>query len=185
MPTFTCNIYTSNNTISFDGAITTNQFISDVTMSIANVLNPFPAITTSPFLVTIGLDYSATDPFAAVSLTPALFTTTILSFNPATVNTTSNMIINLTTTNKLPVGSSIVVKFPYNLQWGEDVSSSHQLQLNSSMVCSSLSSAVSAGVQCSGLSSTQEVTITSISTGELPASSLIIFSINSLFSPPT
>lgn len=155
MPAFTCNIDIANKKITFDGAITTNQYISDVTLIISNVLNPFPAITTSPFLVTIGSDYSANDPFAAVSLTPNQFTSTLITFNPSIVNTTSSMVITLTTTNRLPIGSNIIIKFPYNLQWAEDVSTNHQLQLVPGMSCSSLSAAVSTGVQCSGLSSTQ------------------------------
>lgn len=155
MPSFTCNIDSANKKISFNNAITTNQFISDVTLIISNVLNPFPAITTSPFLVTVGIDYSANDPFAAVSLSPDQFTNTLITFNPSTVNTTSNMIFNIKTTNKLPIGASIIIKFPYNLQWAEDVSTNHQLPLASGMSCSSLSGNINSDIQCNGLSSTQ------------------------------
>lgn len=117
MPTFTCSVDVANRKVSVNGAINTDQFISDVSVSISNVLNPFPAISTSPFLVTIGADYSSNDPNAAVSLTPAVFNQSLINFSPATVNTTGNMVFTLTTTNRLPIGSSITVKFPFNLQW--------------------------------------------------------------------
>lgn len=84
---------------------------------------------TSPFIVYIGIDYSANDTFSAIQLTAATFYTdstnityppySYLTFIPiTTVNTTSNLLITLTTTNKIPSQNGIIIiKFPYNLQW--------------------------------------------------------------------
>lgn len=58
---------------------------------------------TSSFMVTVGNDYSANDIFSAVQLTPALFDniSTIVTFSNPIVNTSSNLLITLNTTNRL------------------------------------------------------------------------------------
>lgn len=135
-----------------------------MTIIISNVLNPSPAITTSAFLATIGADYSANDPFSAVSLTPDVFNSATIGFNPVVVNTTGDMIVTLVNTNKLPAGSYIMVKFPNNLAWAEDVAANnHKLPITSTMSCTSLSPTINTGITCSGQSSTQIVTITNLS----------------------
>lgn len=184
--TFSFASVPSNRTIIVSGAINAAQYISDVTLVISNVLNPSPALTTSAFLATIGSDSSANDPFAAVTLTPGSFGQPMASFSPSTVNTTGNLIITVTLANKIPLGSAFTVTFPSSLSWAEDVAgSSHKLPLGPSMSCSSLSSSLNSGLSCSGQIANQVVTIVGLSNVDLPALSVLNFSVNNLFSPPT
>jgi hypothetical protein len=68
-------------------------------------------------LATIGNDYSANNPYSAVSLSPASLNNTIITFSPSIVNSTSDMIFTIVTTNILPIGSSILIKYPISLYW--------------------------------------------------------------------
>lgn len=175
-----------NRTITVSGAIDTAQYISDVTLVISNVLNPSPALTTSAFLASVGFDNSANDPFAAVTLTPGAFSQPMATFSPSTANTTGNLIITVTSANKMPIGSAFTVTFPSSLSWAEDVAgSTHRLPLGSTMSCSSLSSSISTGLTCSGQISSAAVTIIGLSNVDISSQSILKFSINNLFSPPT
>ena len=182
--TYTYSVSTSNRSITVSGAIDTAQYISDVTLIISNVVNPSPAGTTSPFLATIGIDYSAYDPFAALSLTPAIFTQCYLTFSPSIVNTTANLIVSLMLTNSIPAGGSILVSFPTSLSWIEDIAAStRKLVLSGSLVCNSLNGYINSGIVCSGVSNI--VTVSNITNILIPTGTIIKFSINNLFSPPT
>jgi hypothetical protein len=137
-------------------------------------------------LATVGNDYSANNPFSAVSLSPATLNQSIINFNPNTVNTTSDMIFTIVTTNTLPVGSTIIIKFPTNNAWTEDVSSAtRKLPIATTMSCTSLSPTVNASLQCTGIFANQQMIVSSISNIEIPALSTLKFSINGLFTPPT
>ena len=96
---FTCTVSVADRQIIFEGAVTSDSYLSDVALSISNVVNPSPAIVTSPFLVYIGSDISANDPFSAVSLSPGTLTSISLTFDPSTVNTTSDLHIKVIPTN--------------------------------------------------------------------------------------
>ena len=49
-------------------------------ISLSGILNPSPAINTSPFILYIGNDNSADDSFSAVSLSPAELTNIVITF---------------------------------------------------------------------------------------------------------
>lgn len=127
-------------------------------------MNPFPAVTTSPFLATVGSDYSANDQFSAISLTPASFSSASIVFDPTTVNTTGKMIITIKTTNRLPLGSYFQIKFPTNLAWNEDVSgSTRKLPIENITNCTRVTNNLNTGIICNGQSSNQIITISNLS----------------------
>ena len=63
-------------------SITVDIAISSVTMNVDNVLNPYPAITTSPFIIVIGNDVSSSSTSSSVTLTAATFASCAVTFNP-------------------------------------------------------------------------------------------------------
>jgi hypothetical protein len=85
---FSTAITANNFTIS--NAILANYAIANVTIVCSNVLNPYPAITTDPFVIIIGQDSSSSS--TTVTLNPALQKCNI-TFSPAYVNTTGAMVI--------------------------------------------------------------------------------------------
>ena len=40
------------------GAVTADTAIANITVTVSNVLNPYPAVSTSPFIIQIGADVS-------------------------------------------------------------------------------------------------------------------------------
>lgn len=126
-------------------------------------MNPFPAITTSPFKVVIGDDYTAIDPFSAISLIPDVFNSISVNFNPSIVNTTGNMIVNFVNTNRLPIGAVISVKLPS--VWNNDALGNYRIPVNTAMSCTSLSTpTLSSSLSCTGNPSTQTITLSGLST---------------------
>lgn len=111
-------------------------------IGLSGILNPMPAINTSPFILYIGNDNSANDSFSAVSLTPADLTAITITFSPAYVNTTGSMHINFQPTNPLPAGSTIVVEFPFSITWARDVNQAHQLPIDGTLSCSAHSNVI-------------------------------------------
>lgn len=75
-------------------------------------MNPSPAILTSPFTARIGNDTTVSDQTGSVILTPGVFSSLTINFDPSTVNTTSNMVITATLGNSVPQSGSIIVTFP-------------------------------------------------------------------------
>ena len=71
---------------------------------------------TSSFIATIGIDISSADDSGAVTLLPGVFQSIIVSFDPKTVNTTSNMIITAVLGNGVPANGNIIITFP-SLTW--------------------------------------------------------------------
>lgn len=101
--TFTTSTTANNFTIS--NAIPNSLAIANVTIYIANVTNPYPAITTDPFVVVIGQDASSSS--TTVTLTPGAFQNCSLTFNPAYVNSTGAMVVNVKPTNYILVNGYI------------------------------------------------------------------------------
>ena len=108
-------------------------------VNINGVLNPSPALTTASFVVKLGVDYSANS--TTVSLTPASLLASTITFSPTQVNTTGDMIINITLLNALPKNGSIVVKFAPSLQWSRDLSTNHPIPITGTLSCTLLNSA--------------------------------------------
>ncbi len=75
-------------------------------------MNPSPALMTGSFIGRIGNDVSASDVSGSVTLYPGTFRSLTVTFDPTTVNTTSNMIITAMLGNTVPANGSIVVLFP-------------------------------------------------------------------------
>lgn len=176
--------------IKVTGVISTDTAISDIILNINGIQNPSPALTTGFFIIQMGVDYSASS--TTVTFQPAQLSACAITFNPAIVNTTGNMITNITVLNPLPRNGSIVVKFPASLRWTYDLSFNHPLPVIGTLSCSFLNTADLPYIQsisCIG-SSDQGVVISiayvnSSSQQQIPAGTRISFSINNLFSPPT
>ena len=66
--TYSCSVNTASREVIFMNSIITDSFVSSVQIQIGSVLNPTPAITTSPFLARIGNDVSAFDTSGAASV---------------------------------------------------------------------------------------------------------------------
>jgi hypothetical protein len=67
---------------------------------------------TGSFIGRIGNDISAFHVSGSVTLYPGTFRSLAITFDPNTVNTTSNMIITAILGNAVPANGSIVVLFP-------------------------------------------------------------------------
>lgn len=139
----------TTNAITITNAILTNSAIANVTITVDEVLNPYPAITTNPFIINIGADISASSDSSAVTLTPGTFTACSVTFSPTTVNTTGAMVVSITPANKILANDYIVITFPSILQWSQDVSTSHALPIGSALTCTKISGSVSSA-SCSG-----------------------------------
>ncbi len=150
------------------------------------MLNPSPALTTSPFTVRIGNDHSslAGDSNSIITLIPDQFTFCGLTFNPSTTNTTGDMIIKITPKTPIPTNGSLIIDFPVTLQWSEDVSLTHPLEIDKVTNCSILSTEVS-GLTCVGLKSRQEITIKFFSGNLTQITKEFTVTVKGLFSPPT
>lgn len=171
------------NNFTITGAVPSALGIANVVVTVSNVMNPSPALTTDPFLIAIGNDISSTSTAAAITLTPAAFLACSLAFSPSTVNTTSQLQLKLSPTNALSDNDYVVVVFPSSLQWSQDISTSHPLPLNSAS-CTVLSGNIASG-SCIGSTTTTTITYTlaTITGGSINSSFSI--GVNGLFSPPT
>jgi hypothetical protein len=177
--TFTTSIAANNFTIS--NAVPSSLAIANVTIVIANVNNPYPAITTDPFVIGIGQDVSSSS--TTVTLTPAAFQNCNLTFSPAYVNSTGAMVVYVKPTNHILVSGYIQVEFASNMQWSQDVSTSHTLPL-SSAACTVLSGQTTSA-SCAGTAATATVDFTINSMNSTKLTQALSFQINGLFSPPT
>jgi len=143
----------ASNNITITNAIVSSTAVANVTIVVTNVLNPYPAITTSPFIIAIGSDTSASSTSSAITLTPATFASCAVTFSPSSVNTTGAMVVSITPSNKILANNSVVIAFPLSLQWSQDISTTHTLPIGSSVTCSRVSGGVTAA-SCSGSVST-------------------------------
>lgn len=76
-------------------------------ITISNVKNPWPALTTDSFVVVIGNDISADSSSSSVTLTGDRFASCGITFNPGYVNTTAPMIVSITPANKMAINGYI------------------------------------------------------------------------------
>ena len=182
IPSFTFNV--SSNNITIANGIGNNSAIANVTITVDNILNPYPAITTSPFIIAIGTDVSASSTSSSITLTPGTFVACSVSFSPSTVNTTGAMVVSLTPKNKILGNNSIVITFPPSLQWSQDISTSHSLPIGSTLTCLNVLGAVTSA-SCSGEASSAIVTYRISAINGSSLISAFSYSISSLFSPPT
>lgn len=114
----------------------------NVTVTISNIVNPSPALTTGEFLATIGNDYvqAGVSNLGTITLTAANQNCTI-TFSPGYVNRTSTMVFQIIPTNPIPATGYLQVQFPIVGYWQNDLAAFNQtFRLNSSMSCSSQSS---------------------------------------------
>jgi hypothetical protein len=173
-----------SNNLTINNAVPTTTAVANVTITADNVLNPSPALTTSPFLIQIGADYSDISSSSSITLTAATFNACSLTFSPSYVNTTGAMVVSLTPRNPLHAGDYITISFPSTLQWSEDLSTSHTLPLGSVLSCAIVAGAIT-GSSCLGQASTASVTFALTSINGSSLSSAFSFTVSSLFSPPT
>lgn len=131
------------NAVVISNFVTSNTVVARVSVWISNILNPSPAIITDYFTGTIGSDVSGSGYFASnVILEPGIFTSCYSTFNPTTVNSTSNMIITLQPNNQIHSTGYIVIKFPATRRWANDISTTNFMPIASSMSCSNRSSVI-------------------------------------------
>lgn len=71
-----------------------------------------------------------------------MFTSCYSTFNPTTVNSTSNMIITLQPKNQIQSTGFIVIQFPATRRWANDISTTNYMPILSSMSCSNRSSVI-------------------------------------------
>lgn len=102
---FTTSISGTNITIS--NAIPSSLAIANVTVACSNVTNPYPAITTDPFLFIIGQDVSANS--TTITLTPGTFQLCTVTFSPAFVNTTGAMVVSIRPQNQILVNGFVEI----------------------------------------------------------------------------
>ncbi len=128
--------------LTLTGLFPAQTTVYNLTLSISNVLNPSPAITTGPFTGTIGDDASQSiNQYSVVSLSPAKFSLCYMSFTPKYVYRTSAMVFNLTAKTALPVDGTIQIQFPSNV-WSRDISTTNFLPITNIMTCGTLSSVI-------------------------------------------
>lgn len=114
---FTCAVNVPARSITISGAIPTAAYVDNIVVDINNVKNPSPALMTGSFTAQIGIDTSSSDSSGMVTLLPEAFQSLDITFDPSTVNTTSNMIVTAVLGNSVPAANgSIVVTFP-SLSW--------------------------------------------------------------------
>ncbi len=93
------------------------------------------------------------------------------------------MVISLTPNNPVLVDGEIKVQFPSNLQWKEDLSTTHPLPIATS-TCTVISGQLQTG-SCVGTASTTVVLFTVATLSSSKITLPFSFQINGLFSPPT
>lgn len=112
-------VRSDSRTLVIKGGIPSSLAVNMILITISNVLNPTPALTTSPFTVRVGNDFSspAGDSNSIITLVPDQFTSCGLTFNPSITNTTGDMLISITPKTAIPLSGSLVIDFPVTLQW--------------------------------------------------------------------
>jgi hypothetical protein len=136
-PPSSYNCSSSANTITIEGAITTDLRVSAVVIIISNVANPPFAGTTSRFSATIGSDISGGSPtnsIGTVIIDPGSFTDSKITFDPNTVNETSSMLISAYLGNPVPAGSFFIISFSSN-KWKNELNPNHNLSIIGTLNC--------------------------------------------------
>lgn len=112
---FTCTL--NGNTLTVSGLFNGNDNISEVDLFLSNIRNPSSALTTSPFVGTIGSDVSGSSSGATLTYTAANLAILTASFASGIVNRTSDLIFTLTTGQPIPSDGAITIRFPGTLLW--------------------------------------------------------------------
>lgn len=112
---YTCSL--SGTTITVSNLFSGNVYVSQVDLSLGGIANPSSAVTTDAFIGTIGTDTSNNSPSADVTFQPANLASLTLSFKGGIVNRTSDMIVNLKTSNPIQSNGIITIQFPATLLW--------------------------------------------------------------------
>lgn len=93
------------------------------------------------------------------------------------------MVVTLNPTNYIQLNGYIQIQFASNLQWSQDISTSHTLPL-STATCTVLSGQVSSAT-CTGTTATATVDFTINAMNSSKLTQAFSFQINGLFAPPT
>lgn len=180
----TCSV--SGLTVTINNAFASTSLVSDMMIILGGIVNPGSAVTTSPFVTTIGSDSSSATTAAELTLTPGLLTSLTITFQGQYVNTTSDMVLNFVPSNAIPKNGGVKVVFPSALTWARELAPSHTIPLNGTLSCYGVSSNVdNATIGCSGLFATQTITITNAFSTVIAAGTTVSLAIKGLFSPPT
>lgn len=133
----------SGSKVVVSGIVSSNTFVGSLVLWVNNILNPTPAIVTDYFYGTIGSDVSGVGSYASsMVLLPGTFASCYITFNPNIVNSTSDMILTLVPANPISSAGSIRVQFPASRRWTNDLSTTNNLPISTSMSCSNKSSVI-------------------------------------------
>jgi hypothetical protein len=129
---------TDAQTVVISNAILTDTFISNIFLQLSNILNPSPAITTQTFKAWIGSDFTSPggSSNSIITLTADEFKACGVTFSPAFVNTTGDMVVSIEPKTAIPVTGRIEIEFPTLLQWTDDISTNHPLPVENVNQCS-------------------------------------------------
>jgi hypothetical protein len=134
----TCTV--SGTQITLSNFLTATNTLSSLTLTITNILNPFPGGKTGVFSGIVGLDSSflKTNTDTQVTIAPAPATCNFTFFSPY-VYSTGNMIFTMTTTNIFPLNNtvgSIIIQFPSTKLWSAELDPTRAMPITTSgMVC--------------------------------------------------
>ena len=157
-----------------------------MTLTITGVINPGSALTSSPFIGTIGTDTSSSSTSAAVAFSAGQLSALTTSFQGGVVNQTNDLVITLVPAHQIPQNGVIQVQFPSSIRWTRDLSSTHSIPINGPLNCYGLTSNINNGtLSCSGLFGNQIVTISNPFSQIIPPNQNVSFAIKGLFAPPT
>lgn len=145
-----------------------------------NILNPVPAIYTGEFNGVIGSDVSV-PVGGGVQLYPAAFDSCSITFDSAIVNQTSTMVLTLDPKNSLSSAATILISTPR--RYTNDILTTSQLPIASSMVCANYSSGVATTPTCAGNTVLFTITASNLLTATTTTS--FSFGVRSMMSPPT
>ena len=138
---YTANACTLSTNVLTLSNLFNNTIIKTLSIIVTNVLNPYPAGTTSNFSGTIGGNTAVPNGVYSVVTITAGASVCSFTFSPNYVYyNNSNMVFTLTTTNQFPSTGTILVKFPSNRLWSMDLNTTRYMPITSgSMVCASSS----------------------------------------------
>lgn len=134
---YSCTATGQNITIT--GLFSQARAVDMLIVTITNVLNPSPALTTTDFICYLGNDYtteSATG-YASVTLLAGTLKDCTVTFNPTTANKTGSMRIYATPSNSIGSTSSVILTFPSLGYWYYDLAR-QEFPVTSSMTCANL-----------------------------------------------
>jgi hypothetical protein len=134
----------SGTQVTLSNFLTATSTLSSLTLTVTNILNPFPGGKTGVFSGTVGPDSSFikanTDTQVNIAPAPA---TCSFTFLPAYVYSTGSMIFTMTTTNVFPLNNTvgtILIQFPSTKLWSAELDPTRTMPITTTgMVCNSQS----------------------------------------------